>query len=87
MFNKISRVTDRYLDITLEFMGIVPHDDYLRKAVRTSVNTCMLNSGQTCFAWSRLLVPRDRQGEVVDTVIGAVPKAKLSEKIDALIEA
>jgi flagellar biosynthesis protein FlhG len=34
LFNKISRVTDRYLDVTLDFMGIVPHDDYLRKAVR-----------------------------------------------------
>jgi flagellar biosynthesis protein FlhG len=34
LFNKISRVTDRYLDVTLEFMGVVPHDDYLRKAVR-----------------------------------------------------
>ncbi len=34
LFSKISRVTDRYLDITLEFMGIVPQDDYLRKAVR-----------------------------------------------------
>ncbi len=34
LFNKISRVTDRYLDVTLEFMGVVPQDDYLRKAVR-----------------------------------------------------
>jgi len=34
LFNKISRVTDRYLDVTLEFMGVVPYDDYLRKAVR-----------------------------------------------------
>ncbi len=34
LYNKISRVTDRYLDVTLEFMGVVPHDDYLRKAVR-----------------------------------------------------
>ncbi len=34
LFNKISRVTDRYLDVTLEFMGTVPHDDYLKKAVR-----------------------------------------------------
>jgi len=34
LFNKISRVTDRYLDVTLEFMGTIPHDDYLKKAVR-----------------------------------------------------
>jgi flagellar biosynthesis protein FlhG len=34
LFNKISRVTDRYLDVRLEFMGVVPYDDYLRKAVQ-----------------------------------------------------
>lgn len=34
LFNKITRVTDRYLDATLQFLGVVPHDDLLRKAVR-----------------------------------------------------
>jgi flagellar biosynthesis protein FlhG len=34
LFNKISRVTDQYLDVRLEFMGVVPHDEYLRKAVQ-----------------------------------------------------
>ncbi len=34
LFNKIARVTERYLDVTLDFVGVIPHDDYLRKAVR-----------------------------------------------------
>ncbi|VAW77018.1 Flagellar synthesis regulator FleN [hydrothermal vent metagenome] len=34
LFNKISRVTERYLDVTMEFMGTIPYDDYLKKAVR-----------------------------------------------------
>ncbi len=34
LFAKISRVTDRFLDVMLDFMGMVPYDDYLRKAVR-----------------------------------------------------
>jgi flagellar biosynthesis protein FlhG len=34
LYNKMCRVTDRYLDATLSFMGAVPYDDYLRKAVR-----------------------------------------------------
>lgn len=34
LFTKISRVTDRYLDVTLDFVGMIPHDDYLRKAVK-----------------------------------------------------
>ena len=28
------RVTDRYLDVMLSFMGSIPYDDSLRKAVR-----------------------------------------------------
>lgn len=37
---------------------VLPGAD-LTTAVRTSVDAAMLNSGQTCTAWSRLLVPRD----------------------------
>ncbi|MGB5261456.1 MAG: MinD/ParA family protein [Gammaproteobacteria bacterium] len=34
LYEKLSRVTQRFLDVTLGFMGAVPHDDYLRKAVQ-----------------------------------------------------
>ncbi|WP_455203277.1 MinD/ParA family protein [Kaarinaea lacus] len=34
LYKKIVTVTDRYLDVALDFMGMVPHDDYLRKAVQ-----------------------------------------------------
>jgi len=34
LFGKISRVTERYLDVTLDYIGVIPHDEYLRKAVR-----------------------------------------------------
>lgn len=34
LFAKIARVTERYLDVTLDFIGAVPFDDYLRKAVK-----------------------------------------------------
>lgn len=34
LFAKISRVTDRYLDVTLDFIGMIPFDEYLRKAVK-----------------------------------------------------
>ena len=37
LFNKMCRVTDRYLDVTLGFMGAIPFDESLRKAVRTVV--------------------------------------------------
>ncbi len=34
LFQKISRVCDRFLNVSLEFAGSVPYDDYLRRAVQ-----------------------------------------------------
>jgi flagellar biosynthesis protein FlhG len=34
LYNKMCRVTDRYLDVMLSYMGSIPYDDNLRKAVR-----------------------------------------------------
>lgn len=34
LFQKLIKVTDRYLDVTLQFAGAVPYDEYLRKAVQ-----------------------------------------------------
>ncbi|VAW56678.1 Flagellar synthesis regulator FleN [hydrothermal vent metagenome] len=34
LFKKLTRVTDYYLDVTLNFMGEVPYDEYLVKAVK-----------------------------------------------------
>jgi len=34
LFNKLSKVTDRYLDVSLQFVGAVPHDEYLKKSVQ-----------------------------------------------------
>ena len=41
---------------------ILPDAD-LEKAVSSGVTNCYLNSGQTCTAWTRMLVPRDRLAE------------------------
>ncbi|MGX2041271.1 MinD/ParA family protein [Methylocaldum sp. MU1018] len=34
LFGKLCRVTDRYLDVTLDFLGAVPRDEQLRRAVQ-----------------------------------------------------
>ncbi|HGX92262.1 MAG TPA: MinD/ParA family protein [Candidatus Tenderia sp.] len=34
LFFKMVKVTDRFLDVTLDFMGSVPYDEYLRKALQ-----------------------------------------------------
>jgi acyl-CoA reductase-like NAD-dependent aldehyde dehydrogenase len=53
--------------LTLELGGksacIVLDDADLGAAVGLAVSQCLLNSGQTCVSWSRLLVPRERQAE------------------------
>ena len=35
LFNKMCRVTDQYLDVMVSYMGGIPYDDNLRKAVKS----------------------------------------------------
>jgi flagellar biosynthesis protein FlhG len=34
LYRKILQVTDRSLDVALDFMGVIPNDEYLRKAIQ-----------------------------------------------------
>jgi len=34
IYTKIAKVTDRFLDVALDYMGYVPEDDFLRKSVK-----------------------------------------------------
>lgn len=34
LYDKITRVTDRFLDVNLGYLGAIPRDEYLRKAVQ-----------------------------------------------------
>ena len=56
--------------VTLELSGkspsIVLDDADLADAVNAAVRQCMLNSGQTCIAWSRLLVPRQLHDQAAE---------------------
>lgn len=45
--------------------NVILDDADLKAAVKTGVGNCFLNSGQTCSAWTRMLVPRDLQNEAV----------------------
>jgi acyl-CoA reductase-like NAD-dependent aldehyde dehydrogenase len=55
--------------VALELGGksanIILDDADLEKAVRAGVGNCYFNSGQTCSAHTRMLVPRERQDEAV----------------------
>ncbi|GAA1763204.1 aldehyde dehydrogenase family protein [Luedemannella helvata] len=60
---------DRIARVALELGGksanVILDDADLARAVKVGVGNCLLNSGQTCTAWTRMLVPRDRYGEAV----------------------
>ncbi|MDO9450455.1 MAG: aldehyde dehydrogenase family protein [Rugosibacter sp.] len=58
---------ERMKRVTLELGGksaaVVLDDADLEAAVRATVNSCFLNSGQTCLALTRLIVPEARYAE------------------------
>ena len=34
LFEKLTRVSDRFLDVNLTFLGVLPYDEYLKKAIQ-----------------------------------------------------
>lgn len=61
LFNKLLRVTDRYLDVTLDFFGAVPNDPQLYRAVQAqrAVVEAFPNS-RAAGAFQRLAAQIDR---------------------------
>jgi betaine-aldehyde dehydrogenase len=55
--------------VALELGGksanVILDDADLAKAVKAGINNAYLNSGQTCSAWTRMLVPRGKHDEAV----------------------
>jgi flagellar biosynthesis protein FlhG len=82
LFQKISRVCDRFLNVTLEFAGSIPFDDYLRRAVQrqtavvdtypASISSVALkNLASKADKWS---VPKGARGHLeffVERMVGA----------------
>lgn len=63
---------------------ILPSAD-LAKAVNVGVANVMSNSGQTCSAWTRMLVHRDRYDEAVE--LAAAAAAKYGDRIGPVVSA
>jgi acyl-CoA reductase-like NAD-dependent aldehyde dehydrogenase len=72
--------------VTLELGGksafVVLDDAPFEKAIPAGVNNAMLNSGQTCSAWTRMVVPRARLNDVLELASAAVAKLKLGDPLD-----
>jgi aldehyde dehydrogenase (NAD+) len=62
---------------------IVLDDAPFEKAVPAGVNNCMQNSGQTCSAWTRMLVPRTRHDDAVEIARAQLAKLTLGDPFDA----
>jgi len=61
---------------------VVLDDAPFEKAIPAGVNHCMQNSGQTCSAWTRMLVPRARQAEAIDLAVAQLGKLTLGDPFD-----
>ena len=72
--------------VTLELGGkspfVVLDDAPFDKAIPAGVNNCMQNSGQTCSAWTRMLVPRARQAEAIDLAKAQLAKLTVGDPFD-----
>jgi betaine-aldehyde dehydrogenase len=72
--------------VALELGGKSPSlildDADLVAAVKGTVNACFLNSGQTCSAWTRMLVPEDRYEEAAKIAVEAAGKFTPGDPLD-----
>jgi len=59
---------------------ILPDAD-LERAVAAGVTNCYLNSGQTCTAWTRMLVPRDRLAEAEQIAAARAEKYRVGDPL------
>lgn len=72
--------------VTLELGGksafVVLDDAPFEKAIPAGARNAMLNSGQTCSAWTRMVVPRNRQQEAVELAVHAISGLRLGDPLD-----
>jgi betaine-aldehyde dehydrogenase len=69
--------------VALELGGksasVILDDADFKKAVSSSVSNCYFNSGQTCSAHTRLLVPKERQDEAVEIARATAEKFNVGD--------
>ncbi|MBL6279189.1 aldehyde dehydrogenase family protein [Micromonospora fiedleri] len=77
---------DRIARVALELGGksanVILDDADLTAAIKVGVGNAMLNSGQTCTAWTRMLVHRDRYDEALDLAAAAANGYRLGDPFD-----
>jgi acyl-CoA reductase-like NAD-dependent aldehyde dehydrogenase len=77
-----ANVTRTSLELGGKSASIVLDDADLERAVRSSVGNAFLNSGQTCSAWTRLVVPRALQNRVIEIAVASAERLRLGHPLD-----
>ncbi len=74
--------------VALELGGksanVILDDADLAKAVRAGVSNCYFNSGQTCSAQTRMLVPRSRYDEAVSLAAAAAESFTVGDALEGV---
>jgi aldehyde dehydrogenase (NAD+) len=77
---------DRIARVALELGGksanVILDDADLAKAVKVGVGNAFLNSGQTCTAWTRMLVQQSRYDEAVSLAAAAAAAYRIGDPFD-----
>lgn len=72
--------------VTLELGGksanVILEDADLAVAVKVGLANAFMNAGQTCSAWTRMLVPRSRMDETVDAISTYVGAHRPGDPLD-----
>ena len=73
--------------VALELGGksanVILDDADLDTAVRRGVQQVLVNTGQSCNAWTRMLVPRDKQSEVERIAVEVFSETAVGDSMDA----
>src|SRR5579872_5433830 len=73
--------------VTLELGGksafVVLDDAPFEKAIPAGAKNAMMNSGQTCSSWTRMIVPRARQQEAVELASRTISALKVGDPMDS----
>ena len=77
-----ANVTRTSLELGGKSASIILEDADLERAVRSSVGNAFLNSGQTCSAWTRLVVPRALQARVIEIAVASVERLRLGHPLE-----
>jgi aldehyde dehydrogenase (NAD+) len=62
--------------------GVILEDADLETAVRTTLGSCYMNGGQTCTAWTRMLVHASRHDEAVELAAAAAAEFAVGDPAD-----